>query len=75
MTLLSAFYLSETVDIELVEVQNKRFAEKYEVLKLIHAMISSPKERPNTQQIREKLPKNENIHNYMYEMICSLKHR
>ena len=26
MTLLCAFYLSETVDIELVEVQNKKFA-------------------------------------------------
>jgi len=75
MTLLSAFYLSETVDAELVEVQNARFVQKYQILELIQAMISAPNKRPTTQQIRDKLPKNENTHNYMYEMICSLKHR
>jgi len=38
-------------------------------------MIAPPNQRVTTTQIRQRLPKIENNHNYMYEMICSLKHR
>jgi hypothetical protein len=52
MTLLCAFYLSEIVDIELVQAQNKKFAYKYEILNLIQAMIAPPGQRATIIQIR-----------------------
>jgi hypothetical protein len=38
-------------------------------------MIAPPSQRVTIAQIRQRLPKIENNHNYMYELICSLKHR
>ena len=49
MTLLSAFYLSEIVDLEIVTDENHEMVKRYEILLLINAMVDSPEKRPTIQ--------------------------
>lgn len=42
MTLLSAFYLSEIIDLEIASKENKIMIESYEILRLINAMLAPP---------------------------------
>ena len=40
MTLMSAFYLCEIIDYEIASEQNRQLIDKYEILKLINAMLA-----------------------------------
>lgn len=55
-TLLCAFYLTQPLDRKLVIKQNQIYSSKYDILKLIDAMIAPEDHRATIAEIKAKLP-------------------